>query len=44
MATGVELGLPDPNLPESAESVLNQVHSVAKSARKQVRSLLRSAA
>ena len=33
-----------PSLPEPAESVLNQVHSVAKSARKQVRSLLRTAA
>ena len=33
-----------PRLPEQGETVLNQVHSVAKSARKQVRSLLRSAA
>ncbi len=38
------VGKVGPNLPESAESVLNQVHSVAKSARKQVRSLMRTAA
>ncbi|MFT3853023.1 MAG: hypothetical protein QM733_09825 [Ilumatobacteraceae bacterium] len=33
-----------PKLPEQAETALNQVHSVAKSARQQVRSLLRPAA
>src|SRR6478735_3807849 len=33
-----------PKLPEQAETVLNQVHSVAKSARQQVRSLLSTAA
>lgn len=33
-----------PRLPEQGEAVLNQVHSVAKSARAQVRNLLRNAA
>ena len=38
------VGKVGPKLPEQAETALNQVHSVAKSARRQVRSLLRSAA